>query len=115
MTMKLSNNYSTEAKVIGKWIDGKPIYQKTFSGTTDATNETTVVGTINNLKMMLDVEGCVNWSDGTNSGWDTTNYNRGSGDNYVDVATDGNRVELYVAGSWHKSRPYYVTIRYTLN
>lgn len=27
-----SNNYSTNEKVIGKWIDGKPIYQKTWTG-----------------------------------------------------------------------------------
>ena len=25
-----SNNYSTEEKVVGKWIDGKPLYQRTF-------------------------------------------------------------------------------------
>lgn len=27
------NNYSTEEKVIGEWIDGKPIYRKIFTGT----------------------------------------------------------------------------------
>ena len=26
-----SSNYSTEEKIIGTWIDGKPIYQKTFN------------------------------------------------------------------------------------
>ena len=25
-----SEEYSTEEQVIGKWIDGKPVYQKTF-------------------------------------------------------------------------------------
>ena len=28
---QFSNNYSTEEKVIGKWIDGKPLYQKTIN------------------------------------------------------------------------------------
>lgn len=28
-----SNEYSTDEKIIGKWIDDKPIYQKTFTGT----------------------------------------------------------------------------------
>lgn len=28
--------YSTEEKVVGTWIDGKPIYRKSFSGTTFA-------------------------------------------------------------------------------
>lgn len=27
------NEYSTDEKIIGKWINGKPIYQKTFTGT----------------------------------------------------------------------------------
>lgn len=26
-----SNNYSTTEKVVGKWIDGKPVYQKTIT------------------------------------------------------------------------------------
>lgn len=26
-------NYSTEEQVVGKWIDGKPLYQKTVTGT----------------------------------------------------------------------------------
>lgn len=28
------NDYSTTEKVIGKWIDGKPLYRKVFTGTT---------------------------------------------------------------------------------
>ena len=30
---KTSDNYSTEEKVVGTWIDGKPLYQKVVSGT----------------------------------------------------------------------------------
>ena len=26
------HEYSTEEKIVGKWIDGKPIYEKTFTG-----------------------------------------------------------------------------------
>lgn len=26
------HEYSTEEKVVGKWIDGKPLYEKTFTG-----------------------------------------------------------------------------------
>ena len=28
------DNYSTEEQIVGKWIDGKPIYRKVFSGST---------------------------------------------------------------------------------
>lgn len=38
---KLENNdYSTEEQVIGKWVDGKPLYRITVIGTTPATAET---------------------------------------------------------------------------
>ena len=33
-----ANNYSTNEKIVGKWIDGKPIYQKTFYSTVNKTN-----------------------------------------------------------------------------
>ena len=29
---KVSTNYSTEEKVVGTWTNGKPIYQKTYTG-----------------------------------------------------------------------------------
>ena len=32
-----ANNFSTDEKVIGTWIDGKPLYQKTISGLSIAT------------------------------------------------------------------------------
>lgn len=27
-----ANDYSTEEKIVGSWIDGKPVYQKTITG-----------------------------------------------------------------------------------
>lgn len=32
-----ANSYSTDERVVGTWIDGKPIYQKTYTGTTPST------------------------------------------------------------------------------
>lgn len=29
---KTADNYSTEEKIVGTWIDGKPIYQRTWTG-----------------------------------------------------------------------------------
>lgn len=31
------HEYSTEEKIVGKWIDGKPIYEKTFTGLNHST------------------------------------------------------------------------------
>jgi len=38
-----ANNYSTTEKVIGKWIDGKPIYQKTIFTTESLTENTWLI------------------------------------------------------------------------
>lgn len=34
-----SANYSLEEKVVGTWIDGKPLYQKTFTGKVNTNNQ----------------------------------------------------------------------------
>lgn len=57
----INTNYSTNEKVIGTWIDGKPIYQKVVSVTLPATNKTwTVVksGAISNLDNLISLRGC---------------------------------------------------------
>lgn len=36
------HKYSTEEQVVGEWIDGKPLYQKTIEFRTSSTNNTTV-------------------------------------------------------------------------
>lgn len=45
------NDYSTDEQVVGTWIDGKPVYQKTveFTQTLPAGNATTVAHGITNL------------------------------------------------------------------
>ncbi len=45
--LKNINNYSTSEKKIGTWIDGKPLYQKTLTGTTGNSGEQ-VLGIISN-------------------------------------------------------------------
>lgn len=50
------NNYSTEERVVGTWIDGKPIYQKTFYSTDDlvltaGTSTTLNIGSVADLNI----------------------------------------------------------------
>lgn len=53
--------YSTEEKVIGKWIDGKPIYEKTIYGNGHVSS---VSHGIENLEYVIDLSGCAKYSDG---------------------------------------------------
>ena len=39
---QFSDNYSTEERVVGKWINGKPLYQKTLVNTESWSGTTTV-------------------------------------------------------------------------
>lgn len=44
------NTYSTEEKVVGKWIDGKPLYRKTIEGIVSKSDENIIIGTISNIE-----------------------------------------------------------------
>lgn len=75
------NTYSTSEKRIGTWIDGKPLYRKTFSTTLPLAASTDVtVGTISNASVVTHIYGSVkyggiNWANGT---YVTVSENSGS-------------------------------------
>lgn len=53
------HEYFTEEKVVGKWIDGKPIYEKTYSNQSiivSASNTWTFTSiTISNINKIIDI------------------------------------------------------------
>lgn len=51
---RANNEYSTEEKVVGKWIDGKPIYQKTFILTSTTNNMENVDASSLNVDQFID-------------------------------------------------------------
>ena len=52
------NEYSTDEKIIGKWIDGKPVYQKTIELIpTNTTASTSTPHNITNLKKVIKLDG----------------------------------------------------------
>lgn len=54
------NDYSTNEKVVGTWIDGKPIYQKTIDcGALPNATTKTVDTNITNANQLIDWTGCV--------------------------------------------------------
>ena len=55
------NDYSTAEKVVGRWTDGKPIYQKSFHYDTPITfneygSESSVFAKIPNINKIIDVK-----------------------------------------------------------
>ena len=53
-------DYSTDEKIVGTWIDGKPLYQKTFTGIkTISTSESTLEVSLDNTCDIIDWKGVV--------------------------------------------------------
>ena len=69
MFMNEGSNYSTDEQIVGTWIDGKPIYQRTFSAITlikNTTNLTQIGSDLSaNINLVIDSYIC---AIGTN-GW----------------------------------------------
>lgn len=68
-------NYSTEEQVIGKWIDGKPIYRKVvdFGALPNATSKS-VAHNITNISYITNIKGTALQSNATNFILLPTNY-----------------------------------------
>ena len=59
-----SINYSTTEQVVGTWVDGKPLYQKTFSGSYQLSNSWTNTGEVIQNGIIVKSEAVVYESDG---------------------------------------------------
>ena len=59
-------NYSTTEQVVGTWIDGKPLYQRTLTASTTSSSTSTKLdlSTIPNLKDIHSIKGIVKKTDG---------------------------------------------------
>ncbi len=120
----VSDDYSTNEAIVGHWIDGKPLYQKTITGTTSS-----VSGDYYSVDVSdLDIDYLVKYA-GFVRGYDAT-VNR-----YFDyyIGTNGASVDTNVKEEsycWYRvtqqqiviavrstknqlSRPFYLTIQYT--
>lgn len=60
-----NNVYSTEEQVVGTWIDGKPLYRRTFQFKTPSTASTTFTSIANTE--IQDIENIVSWNGGINT------------------------------------------------
>lgn len=110
------NEYSTTEKIVGSWIDGKPLYQKTIScGALPNTTITRLSHGISNLAKVIDIQGR---SESTTS----SPAIRGINIPYAGNATEKKSVECWVEPTNLVLRTYmdlsqftntYVTIRYT--
>ena len=120
----VSDDYSTNEAIVGHWIDGKPLYQKTITGTTSS-----VSGDYHSVDVSdLDIEYLVKYA-GFVRGYDATvgryfdyyiGTNGASVDNnvkeesYCWYRVTQKQIVIAVRSSQNQlSRPFYLTIQYT--
>ena len=108
------NDYSTTEKIVGTWINGSLLYQKTISFTTSSSGGAKTIGSITNLKTVVNIKGVLflssavvplTWlysTDGTNPA-------------YVGAIVSGTNVQVMSGGSDYNNKSGYVTIQYTKN
>lgn len=101
------HKYSTEEKVIGEWIDGKPIYRKVFYSPTNWSNGT-IVGNIGNVDVVINI----NSTSCTNNGNWFTGYNVPTLENTAFVQPDGS-VVVARAGTFVNNIKALVIVEYT--
>ena len=98
-------NYSTSESVVGTWIDGKPLYQITFSGSTGAVSTDVQIGTIPNVGQVVNMFGAITRSNGRMDSIPSTA-------NAIAVSTTG-VVTTYTTNNNQINRPCIITIQYT--
>lgn len=104
--------YSTDERVIGKWIDGKPLYQKTIDcGSGPNATRKSVAHGISNLDRIISFDGILTW-DGTRQSNPVPMLHLTEPQNGINAWADETNVTL--DSSSNRSSAYiYVTLQYT--
>lgn len=108
-----SNVYSEEEQVVGRWIDGRPIYRKTFQGIipSDAVNDkTAIVGSIGLApNEICNMFGAIN-ADGL---WTPIPYYKGQQYNTVFFVSGSTGNIISNVGSNFAGKPFVFYVEYT--
>ena len=108
-TINENNSYSTEEHPTGKkWIDGKPIYSKTFYSATGWTNSE-LVGTITNFDKIISIS-CIS-HDGNNNF--TNNFSNPPSNEVFTAYINKTQGSIYTIVNNISMVEGYITIEYT--
>lgn len=105
------NAYSTVEQRIGTWVDGKPLYQRTFTGTisgvVDKTVSSITAGTIPAIERAVNCWGYC-YGNFISSGWVS------NGNNYfIRGMMDGTSIKVQLNRDSLNNKPYWITLQYT--
>ncbi len=101
------NDYSTTEHIVGTWIDGKPLYQKTINWGTVSSPGATKAHGISNLKQVIKIDGT--WVVGTEKG--SLPY-AGATDNFT-MEINGSNLVADMTSGFNGVTDVYVILKYT--
>lgn len=106
------NDYSTSEKIVGTWVNGKPIYQKTIScGNLPNNSSKTVAHGVSNLDSVINITGYTYILGGASM---TTKYYTLIPNHSPSVAVRADSTSIYLQTTSNLSTSEaYVTIQYT--
>lgn len=105
-----AQHYATYEQVVGTWIDGSTLYEKTVSFTAPSNNYNTFSSNITNFNKCISYTGIVMMSSGI---FEDINYNRPDSNNstyYTAITANG---DVFFRTYESTNATVYVTIRYT--
>ena len=103
--------YSTNEQVIGTWIDGKPVYQRTWTGTKNNNSDEAVISDLSNVDVLVDSR--VTFKG--NTGSQIVQYYRDTNDR-ARIWLDGGDLKVHMdSGNSYPILPitWYITLQYT--
>ena len=104
------NNYSTTEHIVGTWIDGKPVYQKTIDfGTLPNSTVKSVSHGISNMNKFIKISGV--WFD-ANNGWDINWSSHSTIAHQINAKVTKSNISITTASNY-SAYSAYITIQYT--
>lgn len=110
--------YSTTEQIVGRWIDGKPLYQKTYAlpiSASAASQSERAVASADVASLTIDtITDLAGMVKSNNSNQFPLEYAVGSGQ-YIRASLDGanNALRIYATAAFSATATAYVTIQYT--
>ena len=111
------NEYYTEETVIGKWIDGKPLYQKviTFDNTISISyDDNTFIHNISNIDIIF-VKNSFVYSKNEKRFYSipVTLYNSNTATDDLNIMVDREKINFYVKSGWNTAWQKVIILNYT--
>ena len=115
VSIGVDTDYSTTEKIVGTWLDGKPVYEKTLDcGTLPNTTTKSVSHNISNLKNIVSLNGVAINNSGTNTVQIPLPYGNPSNiNNTIAIRINGSKLDIITGSNLTAFTYSYVIIQYT--